>query len=164
MKEKTMSTLTPMPDGNWFENVDKRTHPYPGLEWLTPAMGYEDVAAALQFYSSTLSFVPIFTLPTDDGRILFARMRFRGVNFTLNDPSFEPHMHRPTTDSPATVVYYLYVDDVRASQAAMTAAGATVVCPATVEFWGDLRVRVQDPFGYLWDLAQPNTDTDTDTD
>ncbi len=151
-----MSTLTPMPDGNWFENVEKRPHPWPGLEWLTVALVFDDVAAAVDFYGSTLGFVPIALLPSDDGdRTLFARMRYRGINITMNDPSFEPSLRAPAAGAQPAAMFYVYVDDVRATTAKATAAGATLVEEPTEQFWGDLRARVRDPFGYVWDLAQP---------
>lgn len=37
----------------------------------------------------------------------------------------------------------------------MVAAGAELLEAPTEQFWGDLRARLRDPFGYTWDLAQP---------
>jgi PhnB protein len=51
-------------------------------------------------------------------------------------------------------VIYLYVDDVVASAQKMLSLNATEVFAARAEFWGDLRARMTDPFGYVWDLAQ----------
>ncbi|MFJ2617706.1 VOC family protein [Glutamicibacter sp. NPDC087344] len=150
-----MSTLTPMPDGNWFENVEKRPHPWPGLEWLTTALVFDDVAAAVEFYGSTLGFVPIAVLPFADREgTMFARLRYRGINFTLNSREFEPTLAPPAEAAPSSM-FYVYVDDVPAATAAMREAGASVLEEPTEQFWGDLRARVRDPFGYIWDLARP---------
>lgn len=81
--------------------------------------------------------------------------RYRGTNITLNRPGWDSDLSQPTADSPPHVIFYLYVDDVVATAAAMTARGATTLMPAAATPWGDLRARLRDPFGYLWDLAQP---------
>lgn len=151
-----MSTLTPMPDGNWFAEVEKRPHPWPGLEWLTTALVFDDVAAAVEFYGATLGFVPIAVLPFEDrAGTMFARLRYRGINFTMNSREFEPLLTPPAADAAPTSMFYVYVDDVPEAAAAMAAAGASVLEEPTEQFWGDLRARVRDPFGYVWDLAQP---------
>jgi PhnB protein len=147
-------TLT-MPDGDWFANVESRTDPWPGLRWNTPGLVVNDVDAAVEFYAKAIGMVPIAVLPDDDGQTFFARMRYRGGNITLNRPGWDSDLTPPTADSPPHFIFYLYVDDVAATAAAMTARGATTLLSADQTFWGDIRARLRDPFGYLWDLAQP---------
>ncbi|MGU3412294.1 VOC family protein [Enterobacteriaceae bacterium C34A] len=36
----------------------------------------------------------------------------------------------------------------------MAQAGATVISAPQEMFWGDLKSRVRDPFGFIWDIAQ----------
>ncbi|TDO18680.1 putative glyoxalase superfamily protein PhnB [Mycobacterium sp. BK086] len=143
-----------MPDGDWFANVEARQHPWPGLGWNTVGLVYDDVDAAVEFYAKALGMVPIAVLPDGDGQTFFARMRYRGTNITLNKPGWDSDLSQTTADSPPHFIFYLYVDDVRQAVASMEARGATVRMAAAQTPWGDLRARVQDPFGYLWDLAQ----------
>jgi PhnB protein len=51
------------------------------------------------------------------------------------------------------VKLHLYVDDVDAVIARAVAAGATVVRPATDEFYGDRAGQIQDPSGHVWFVA-----------
>ena len=102
-----------------------------------------------------LSFVAIFELPGENGELLFARMRYRGCNFTINQVGWDSDA-RPPADSSQTspFLFYLYVDDVVETTANMKACGGVEVFPPREEIWGDLRSRLRDPFGYVWDLAQ----------
>lgn len=150
-------TLT-MPDGDWFANVESRQDPWPGLRWNTPGIVINDVDAAVEFYAKAIGMVPIAVLPDDAGQTFFARMRYRGGNITLNRPGWDSDLSQPTVDSPPHFIFYLYVDDVAATAEAMVSRGATELKPADRTFWGDIRARVRDPFGYVWDLAQPASD------
>lgn len=150
-------TLT-MPDGDWFANVEARTDPWPGLRWNTTGIVVDDVDAAVEFYAKSIGMVPIAVIPDDDGRTFFARMRYRGTNITLNRPGWDSELSQPTKDSRPHFIFYLYVDEVQATAEAMIARGATELMPADRTFWGDVRARIRDPFGYLWDLAQPAPD------
>ncbi len=57
---------------------------------------------------------------------MFARLRYRGINFTLNSREFEPTLAPPTEAAPSSM-FYVYVDDVPAATAAMREAGASVL-------------------------------------
>jgi len=151
-----------MPDGDWFANVEARQHPWPGLGWNTVGLVYNDVDAAVTFYAKALGMVPIAVLPDEHGETFFARMRYRGTNITLNRPGWDSDLSQASVESPPHFIFYLYVDDVPQTVAAMQALGATGVMDAAQTPWGDLRARVRDPFGYLWDLAQRN-DTPADS-
>ena len=47
---------------NWFQNVEHRTHPHPGLNWLTATISVPDVARALDFYTGIMEMVSISEL------------------------------------------------------------------------------------------------------
>lgn len=140
---------------NWFDNVEARAHPWPGLNWMTTALSVPDTGKAIAFYTDTMDMVAISELADDAGKMLFARMRYRGVNFTLNQEGWDSDNQSPSSSGHQTpFIFYLYVDDVGKLVDAMVSAGAIVLAPAQEMFWGDLKARVKDPFGYVWDLAQ----------
>ncbi|MCD1126326.1 hypothetical protein LPW36_09990 [Jinshanibacter sp. LJY008] len=66
---------------NWFDNVEDRSHPWPGLTWLTTALSVPDVRKAIEFYTNTMNMVAIAELEDNNGDMLFARIRYRGTNF-----------------------------------------------------------------------------------
>ncbi len=48
----------------------------------------------------------------------------------------------------------MYVDDTLALVNEMMQAGAIMLNEPAEMFWGDLKARLQDPFGFIWDIAQ----------
>lgn len=141
-------------EGDWFANVDNRPHPWPGLTWLTPALVVDDVDAAVSFYCSTTGFAQIFVLRSEGEATSFARLRYRGTNLTLNRTGFDSDLQQPSEADRPPFIFYVYVDDVDGTTRQMRDAGATIVSAPAAQFWGDLKARVVDPFGYLWDLAE----------
>lgn len=141
---------------HWFENVENRQHPWPGLNWLTAMLYVPNVEKAIDFYSKAFTFVPIFQAPTQEGRsIEFARMRYRGSNFTLNkEGSFDYEGRAPKTSNVLPpCMFYVYVDDVDAFVKKAVEHGAELIQSPRVEFWGNKKARLRDPFGYIWEFA-----------
>lgn len=141
----------------WFNNVEDRTHPWEGmgLTWLTTALNVPSVSAAVDFYTNSMGMVAIAELEDDNGEMLFARIRYRGTNFTINKEGWDSDLSSPqTSGSPTPFIFYMYVDDTVALVEAMKQAGASVMSEPTEMFWGDLKARVKDPFGFIWDIAQ----------
>ncbi|KTD18712.1 Glyoxalase-like domain [Legionella lansingensis] len=140
---------------DWFDNVEERPHPWPGLNWLTAMLVVSDVKKAVNFYEEVFSIVPIFELPDENGRILFARMRYRGCNFTLTqEGAFNFDGKAPdATNTVPPFVFYIYVDDVDSVYSQALEKDCKSVEEPHSEFWGDKKARVIDPFGYIWDIA-----------
>lgn len=142
---------------SWFENVESRVHPWQslGLNWLTASICVTDVKKAVSFYADVMRMVPISEFDGEDGEQVFARIRYRGNNFVINKENWDSDLPAPESSKQAPpVIFYLYVDDVRRLTEEMAKAGATILQAPENQFWGDLKSRVRDPFGYYWDLAQ----------
>ncbi|STX41385.1 Predicted enzyme related to lactoylglutathione lyase [Legionella donaldsonii] len=140
---------------DWFDNAEQRPHPWPGLNWLTAMLVVPDVKKAVSFYEEVFGFVPIFELPDDQGELVFARLRYRGCNFTLSQESafnFEGGSPQTTNNIPP-FIFYVYVDDVDKLYAQAIAKGCRSLAEPNVQFWGDKTARLADPFGYRWDIA-----------
>jgi PhnB protein len=143
----------PMFHSDWFNNVELRPHPWPGLSWLTANLYYDDVAAAVYFYETVFHFVPIFEFrDKNSSNCVFARMRYRGANFVLSNKEFFAEGVDSSAAS-AKLSMYVYVDEVQPLYEHALKAGAVSILPPQKEFWGDIRARIKDPFGYIWDLA-----------
>lgn len=140
---------------DWFENVEARPHPWTGLNWLTPMLYVPNVREAIQFYHQVFGFVPIFELPLENSdKLLFARMRYRGCNFTLNDENNDPLGKSPKSGSSVPMSFYLYVDSVETVLTKLNDYDCKIIDEPRIEFWGDQRARVFDPYGYVWDIAK----------
>jgi PhnB protein len=140
---------------NWFDNVEYR--PHPGLNWLTTTISVPDVSRGIAFYTEVMEMVSISELEDpENGELLFARIRYRGNNFVLNKEHWDFNAVAPVTSGQVSpFVFYLYVDNVKTLlEAVRKEKDAKVLAEPEMQFWGDLKARVQDPFGYIWDLAE----------
>lgn len=141
---------------NWFENVEERPHPWPGLNWLTAMLVVPDVKEAMDYYHEIFGIVPIFQLPNESNKVIFARMRYRGSNFTLNQEGafgFEGRSPAASGSTPP-FLFYIYVDNVEQTYQNATEKGCSSIEPPHDEFWGDKKARLLDPYGYIWDIAE----------
>lgn len=139
----------------WFDNVDPRPSPRPGLNWVTTMIYVTDVRRAAEVYSGVLGFVTIFELPGDDGALDFVRMRYRGNNITIGrDGIFDSDGSAPaTTGAEPGSMFYVYVDDAVEVCRAAAQHGCTILQDPFPQFWGDLKGRFTDPFGHVWEVA-----------
>lgn len=127
---------------NWFDNVETRPHPWPGLNWLTVMLVVPDVGQAIQFYQEVFGMVPIFELKNPQGEIIFARIRYRGCNFTVNKEgefNFSGQSPVKTKVSPPFILY-LYVDDVKEIYAVAIQQGCKSL-EAPIWRFGEMRKR-----------------------
>ena len=68
----------------------------------------------------------------------------------------------PTSLGGSTAALFIYTDDVDALWRRSLDAGAEVVFPLEVQFYGDKSGRVKDPFGHTWGLGQQIEEVDED--
>jgi PhnB protein len=142
---------------NWFDNVEDRPHPWQGLNWITAMLYVPNVKEAVEFYEKSFGFVPILEFPdqSDPKNLFFARIRYRGTNFTVNPEGFNYEGLSPKSSGvPPAMIFYLYVDDASMFFETAVKGGCRVIDKPRDEFWGDKRCRVSDPFGYVWDIAE----------
>ncbi|RZJ78086.1 MAG: VOC family protein, partial [Flavobacterium sp.] len=60
-----------------------------------------------------------------------------------------------TSGQVSPFVFYLYVDDVKTLvEEIRKDKDVKIITEPEMQFWGDLKARIQDPFGYIWDLAE----------
>jgi len=142
---------------NWFQNVEHREHPHQGLNWLTATISVPNVVRAVNFYTEVMEMVAISELEDEKTEeLLFARIRYRGNNFVLNKEHWDFSAVAPITSGQVSpFVFYLYVDDVKTLvEEIRKEKDAKIITEPEIQFWGDLKARIQDPFGYIWELAE----------
>ncbi len=142
----------------WFENVEFRAHPWPGLMWITTLIQVPDVQAARDLYTQVFNFVSIFDNPNPQNpeELIMSRMRYRGANFVLSKEGldYEGGLAPATSNTAPPFVFYVYVDDVDETYKKALKAGMKSVKEPHMAPWGDLKARLQCPSGYLWDIAK----------
>jgi uncharacterized glyoxalase superfamily protein PhnB len=63
--------------------------------------------------------------------------------------------HGHPLKTPQGFMLHLQVEDVDAWWDRAVAAGAEIVLPLQLMFWGDRYGQLRDPFGVLWSLSEP---------
>lgn len=89
-----------------------------------------------------------------DGVVAHAEMQIGDSVVMLSDEWPDVPTQSPTTLGGSTAALFIYTDDVDALWERAIAAGAEVVYPLELQFYGDKGGRVRDPFGHTWGLGQ----------
>jgi uncharacterized glyoxalase superfamily protein PhnB len=108
---------------------------------------------AAAFYTKAFGAEEVARQPVDDkGRTMHIHLYVNGGSLMLCDP-YPEHGH--PAQVPQGFTLHLQVDDIDAWWKRAVAAGAEVVLPLQVMFWGDRYGQLKDPFGVLWSLGAP---------
>ncbi len=125
-----------------------------GYPSLIPALAVRDAAQAIAFYRQAFGAKELYRLiDSESGKIGHAELLINGALFTLADeyPTFN---QTPQTLGGTTVRLTLIVDDVDAWVDRASSFGATLVRPASNQFYGHRSASIRDPFGHEWILQK----------
>ncbi|MPZ34330.1 MAG: VOC family protein [Rhodospirillales bacterium] len=123
----------------------------PVLGGVAPYLSVSNAGKAADFYVKALGATEVVRMPPDDkGRYMHIHLVVNGGSLMLAD-AFPDHGH--PLEKPAAFTLHLQVDDVDAWFERAKKAGAEVVLPVQLMFWGDRYGQVRDPFGVLWSMA-----------
>ena len=89
-----------------------------------------------------------------DGLVGHAEIRLGDSIVMLGDEWPDGPVSSPRTLGGTTATLMLYVDDVDEVWQRSLDAGAEVVFPLEMQFYGDKSGRIRDPFGHSWGLGQ----------
>lgn len=117
---------------------------------LTPYLIVNDGAAALKFYAAAFGAKVLEQMTTPEGRVQHAELIIGDSPVMLGELQ---DVAVQATPSYAPVSIYAYVEDADDLFAKAVAAGAQVVMPVTLKFYGNREGGVTDPFGITWWLA-----------
>ena len=113
----------------------------------------KDAAKAIDFYQRAFGASEKFRLCEPSGRVGHAELDFGGTTLMLSDEFPEYGIRGPESLGGTTLTIHLHVDDADALIRRAVAAGATVVRPATDQFYGERSGTVRDPFGHEWNIG-----------
>ena len=120
---------------------------------LTPVLGVDDAARAIDFYKQAFGAVERMRMPGPDGKIAHAELEIAGGVVMLSDPFEGATVKAPKELAGTSVGVFLYVEDVDGTVQRALDAGATETMPVQDMFWGDRYGKVRDPFGHEWQVA-----------
>lgn len=119
---------------------------------VTPYLNVDGAAAASDFYQRAFGAIEIMRLPDRDGaRLLHCQLLVNGGNLMISD-CFPEMGVAPQPSNNFTM--HLQVDDIDAWWARAVEAGAEIISPVQLMFWGDRYGSLRDPFGVQWSMGQ----------
>lgn len=125
------------------------------MRTVTPSLVVTPCAEAIDFYIEAFGaeeIEPRMTGP--DGNVGHAEIRIGESVIMLADEWPGGPTQAPTSLGGSTGALFIYTDDVDALWERALAAGAEVVFPLEMQFYGDKSGRVEDPYGHTWGLSQ----------
>ena len=125
-------------------------HRYPTI---TPHLGVDDPAAALDFYQRAFDARELVRLALPDGTIAHAEMLVGDALVTLGKAIPEYHLVAPSPDEPVHVSITYFTADADAMYARAVDAGAAPVTQVSDQFHGDPVGSLRCPFGHRWIIA-----------
>jgi uncharacterized glyoxalase superfamily protein PhnB len=127
------------------------------LGGVVPYLQVDGASRAAAFYERAFGAQEVGRHPVDEqGRTMHIHLYINGGSVMLSDAY--PDYGRPL-ETPQAFTLHIQTPDVDTWWRRATAAGAEIVLPLQVMFWGDRYGQLRDPFGVLWSIGGP-ADTD----
>lgn len=120
---------------------------------IIPMLVCRDAEAELNFCVQVFGAVELSRRTAENGSVMHATLMIHQSMLMVHNES--PHLasRAPLTDGSASVVTYLYDENVDEIIERSVALGAKVLMPAEDQFWGDRVGRIIDPAGHVWNIA-----------
>ncbi|MDQ0560662.1 putative glyoxalase superfamily protein PhnB [Rhizobium mesoamericanum] len=120
---------------------------------LLPYVTVDGALKAAEFYKRAFDAEEAFVVPPDEnGRTMHVHLFINGSSLMLCD-SYPEHGHSLEKHQGFTL--QLVIDDIDFWWGRAVAAGAEVIMPVQLMFWGDRYGQLRDPFGVLWAMNAP---------
>jgi uncharacterized glyoxalase superfamily protein PhnB len=120
---------------------------------LVAYLQVDGAVKAAEFYKQAFGAEQVGMYPPDEqGRTMHVHLYVNGTSLMLGD-AYPEHGH--PLEKPQAFSLMLPVDDIDAWWKRAVDAGAEVVMPVQVMFWGDRYGQLRDPFGISWAMNAP---------
>ena len=120
---------------------------------LIPYLMVSDAYAASDFYVKAFGATDVARMPKNEhGHSMHVHVYINGVSVMFSDPM--PEQGHPFVEQQGYNMM-LPVEDVDASYARATDAGATSIVAPHDAFWGARYAMIKDPFGVTWAFSAP---------
>lgn len=141
-------TLSPVPDR---------------LGAVTASMVVTPCAEAIEFYQEAFGATEIEPRMTGpDGLIAHAELDIAGTVVMVADEWPGGPTRSPSSLGGSTVALFIYTERAPEMWQQAIDAGAEVVFPYELQFYGDEGGRIRDPFGHTWGIGRHVEDVDPD--
>jgi uncharacterized glyoxalase superfamily protein PhnB len=118
-----------------------------------PYLRVRSAEAAIAFYTQVFGACERFRLTEPSGRIGHCELALGNIVLMLSDEYPEYGILGPKTPGTTGCMIHLHVDHADSLADKAIAAGATLIRPATDQFYGERSCTIRDPFGHEWILG-----------
>ena len=120
-----------------------------GYAAVIAAINMPNAIAAMEWYQRIFNAKEKMRLVEPGGKLAHGEIDIDGTVIMIAEE--HPDYNRsPKTLNGTSVIFSIYVPDADATIQKAVDAGATLIAPATDQFYGDRSGRIEDPFGYKW--------------
>jgi lactoylglutathione lyase len=122
---------------------------------LTPNLVVRDVAASVEFYSRTLGFQKLMSVP-DEPPYVFAGITNGSVEIFFNDQKAVAEDYPPLGAKPigGALTLFIEVEGIEEVLAAVQKSKAKVIMPLKTQFYGMREFAFEDPEGWIVTIAE----------
>lgn len=123
---------------------------------IVPFLVVNNGAQAVEFYTNAFQADVLAKYEASGGKVV-AHISIDGAEFWMGDEEAEFNNLSPASIGGSPVRIVLITSDPDAVYARALSAGATQICPVTVEeFWKIGKLK--DPFGHFWEIGHRRAD------
>lgn len=122
------------------------------MKGVIPYLSVPGASDAAEFYKKAFGAEEVRRFAGEDGRLMHCHLIINGGSLMLSDP-FPEHGygHQPSH----SFTMQLVIDDIDAWWKRAVEAGAEVINPVQVMFWGDRYGSLKDAWGVNWAMNAP---------
>ena len=126
---------------------------------VSAALCVDGAADSIDFYRSIFGFAERMRLE-DEGKVGHSEITLGESLIMVSDEYPDIGVVGPQTVGGSPVFMHIYVEDVEATFASATSAGAKELRPIENKFYGDRSGMFEDPWGHRWSVASHVEDVD----
>ena len=112
-----------------------------GFKVINVRLTVRDARKAIEWYNRAFGAEEVMRLTTPEGVISHAQLKIADTSFMLTEGDVQ---------GPTGVTMQIFVPDVDAIMEEAEIAGAKILSPAQLQFYGDKCGEIRDPFGHEW--------------
>ncbi|PYQ86116.1 MAG: hypothetical protein DMG03_07910 [Acidobacteria bacterium] len=124
-----------------------------GASAVIPRLFCRDPVAEIEFCTTAFGAEEGLRRPGADGKIAHALITIGPAMVMIESEWPEVPNRAPAPDGSSSVALYVYVENVDEAVQRAVRSGATILIPATNQFWGDRTAWIIDPSGHVWTVA-----------
>ena len=122
---------------------------------IAASLEFKGTGTALAWYKNVLGAEENMRLQGPDKKVIQAELGIGDSMIFLAEENSQSNMISQSANGKSRNLH-VYVEDVDETIKKAIQNGATLVMPATDQFYGDRCGCIDDPFGYTWVLAKHN--------